>query len=123
MLPEVPAVQPLHTPRWEKPPEVDLCSEAVRRDDLETVKQIFQRCMHKPNVRPQRFFSSLAIAISQDNVRLTEYLLHEKVCAFGDRHVFQGAVRSRAFEVLEFMLQRGWDINQPIGRNEPPSLR
>lgn len=70
---------------------------------------------------PAWLYHSLCEAIQQDNIEMVQFLLDENV-ASGDLPV-EVAVRSQAFKVLELFLQRGWHINQPMGRNQPSVLR
>lgn len=40
----------------------------------------------------------------------------------GKRLLGEEAVWAQAYEVLELLLQYGWDMNEPMHRNEPPVL-
>ena len=110
-----------------RPEQVDICYRAACKGDLDTLKEQAWQLLHNPEAafveqpHPAWLYHSLAEAIRQQNIGMVQFLLDENV-ANGDLPV-EVAVRSRAFKVLEVFLQRGWDINQPMGRNEPSVLR
>ena len=110
-----------------RPIQVQLCHEAAAMGDLEGVKDQVRQLLHSPDVpsvgekpHPAWLYESLSEAIRQNNVEIVRYLLDENV-ANGDLPV-ETAVRWQAFEILELFLRYGWDVNQPMGRNEPPVL-
>ena len=49
-----------------------------------------------------------------------QFLLEEEVA--GENLLGDEAVRSQAFEILELFLRYGWDVNKPMGRNQPSVL-
>lgn len=110
-----------------RPEQVDICYRATCDGDLDTLKEQAWQLLHNPDAaffeqpHPAWLYHSLAEAIQQQNIEMVQFLLDENV-ANGDLPV-EVAVRSRAFKILELFLQRGWDINQPMGRNEPSVLR
>jgi ankyrin repeat protein len=110
-----------------RPEQVDTCYRAACDRDLTTLKEQACQLLHNPEAalieqpHPAWLYRSLDEAIRQQNMEMIQFLLDENV-ANGDLPV-EVAVRSRAFKVLELFLQRGWDINQPMGRNEPSVLR
>lgn len=110
-----------------RPEQVDICYRAACDGDLDTLKEQAWQLLHNPEAafveqpHPAWLYRSLAEAIRQQNIEMVQFLLDENV-ANGDLPV-EAAVRSRAFKVLELFLQRGWNINQPMGRNEPSVLR
>jgi hypothetical protein len=115
-------------PPFFRPEEVELCYQAACRGDLEEVKKQALCLLHHPRPvsepekpHPAWLYRSLSIAIREQNIEIVRFLLDENV-ADGDLPA-ELAVRGRAWEVLELLLQYGWDINQPRGRNEPPVLR
>jgi hypothetical protein len=108
--------------------EVELCRQAACRGDVEEVKKQVRQLLHErrpsseqEHPHPTWLYQSLAVAITNRNVELVRYLLDEDVA--NGNLPFESAVRAQAFEVLELFLQYGWDINQPLARNEPPALR
>jgi hypothetical protein len=115
---------------YERPEEVKLCYEAACREDIDDVNKQVQRLLHEPRwtaldgnePRPSWLFESLLIAIGKQNVEIVQFLLDEKVVETL-KYPFESAVRARAFGVLELFLSLGWDINSPMGRDEPSTLR
>ena len=111
-----------------RPEQVDICYRAACKGDLDTLKEQAWQLLHNPEAafveqpHPAWLYRSLAEAIRQQNIEMVQFLLDENVANNGDLPV-EVAVRSRAFKVLELFLQRGWDINQPMSRDEPPVLR
>lgn len=115
-------------PPYFRPEEVELCYQAACKGDLEEVKKQAQRLLHDPRPfsEPQKphpawLYESLSIAIHTRNIEIVRFLLDENVAS--EHLPAEAAVRGRAYEVLELLLQYGWDINQPRGRNETPLLR
>lgn len=113
-----------------RPEEVELCYQATCKGDVNEVKKLAQRLFHDPRPlsEPQKphpawIFKSLAIAIQERNIEIVRILLEENVADGNFLAPAEIAVRARACEVLELLLQYGWDINQPSRRNEPPLLR
>jgi hypothetical protein len=110
-----------------RPIQISLCYQAALDGDLNKVKEQVQQLLHAPNSwqadkpTPAWFFESLSAAIQRNDVEIVRYLV--------DVGVAEGslpgeiAVRSEAFGILELFLQRGWDINEPMARHEPPVLR
>ncbi|KAF1948315.1 ankyrin [Byssothecium circinans] len=116
MLPEIPPPPPRDGALFYRPPEVELCDDAARNGDLKRVKELVQQLPHSP--RP----SSITTAIERHDLDMVQFLLDENVTTRDALLPFEDAVRCGAFEVLELFLQRGWDINKPLHRNEPPVL-
>jgi len=110
-----------------RPEQVDLCYRAACDGDLDAVKEQVRQLLHNPKEaffeqpHPAWLYNSLAEAIKQQNMEIVQFLLNENV-ANGNLPV-EIAVRSRAFKVLELFLSYGWDINQPMARNDPSVLR
>lgn len=131
MLPEIPPPPLLGDGTlFYRPPEVELCEDAARNGDLKRVKELVQQLLHSPRpsyetLKPQPgwLYSSLTTAIERHDLDMVQFLLDENVTTRDALLPFEDAVRCRAFEVLELFLQRGWDINKPLHRNEPPVLR
>jgi hypothetical protein len=116
----------IDVPRYARPEPVDLCYRAACDGDLDAVKEHVWQLLHNPEFssgepRPAWLFASLSEAIRQKNIKMVQFLLDENV-SDGDLPI-ENAVRGRAFEILELFLRYGWDINQPMGRNEPSALR
>jgi ankyrin repeat protein len=110
-----------------RPPQVQLCHQAASAGNLEGVKEQFQQLFdssrvpsawEKPN--PAWLYDSLSIAIQRNHVEIVQYLLDQNV--HNDDLPAELAVRARAFETLKLFLDRGWDVNKPMGPNEPPIL-
>jgi ankyrin repeat protein len=110
-----------------RPEQVDICYRAACEGDLDTLKKQASQLLNNPEAasveqpHPAWLCDSLAEAIRRQDIEMVQFLLDMNV-ANGDLPV-EVAVRSRAFKVLDLFLQRGWDINQPMGRNEPSVLR
>lgn len=109
-----------------KPKQVDLCYRAACAGDLDGVKEQVWQLFHNPAYKgkepfPGWLFPSLLEAIEQENLEIVQVLLNENVADGND--VIEPAVRARAFRVLEMLLRNGFDINQPVGPNEPPVMR
>jgi hypothetical protein len=51
---------------------------------------------------------------------IVRYLLNENVAC--ESLPVDCAVRARAFDVLELLLEHGWNINEPMDRSEPSAL-
>jgi len=116
-----------NTQRYERPEQVHLCYQATCEGDLSGVKEQVRRLLHDPEAaslgqvpHPEWLSSSLSEAIFRKDIEVVQFLLDEKV-AGGDLPG-DNAVRSQAFEVLELFLRYGWDINKPMGRNQPSVL-
>lgn len=116
-----------NTQRYERPEQVHLCYQATCEGDLSGVKEHVRRLLHDPEAaslgqvpHPEWLSSSLSEAIFRKDIEVVQFLLDEKV-AGGDLPG-DNAVRSQAFEVLELFLRYGWDINKPMGRNQPSVL-
>ncbi|KAF2688152.1 ankyrin [Lentithecium fluviatile CBS 122367] len=99
--------------------EVNLCYQAACEDDIDGVKKQVQRLLHNSRSTSEQnkpssrwLFASLLIAIEKHNLELVQFLLNERVV--DEDLPFESAVRARAFEILEFFLGLGWDINTPI---------
>ncbi|KAF2083965.1 ankyrin, partial [Saccharata proteae CBS 121410] len=90
-----------------RPEQVHICYRAAYEGDLDTVKEQAWQLLHNPE------------AVFKQNIEIVQFLLDENVA--NDLPVEVG-VRSRAFKVLELFLQRNWDINKAMGRNEPSVL-
>jgi hypothetical protein len=123
----VPAPMAHNPQRYERPEQVHLCYQATCKGDLSGVKEQVRRLLHDPEAasvgqvpHPEWLSSSLSEAISRKDIKVVQFLLEEKV-AGGDLPG-DDAVRSQAFEVLELFLRHGWDINKPMGRNQPSVL-
>jgi hypothetical protein len=113
--------------RCERPEQVHLCYLATCKGDLDEVKEQVRRLLHDHEAapvgqdpRPEWLFSSLSEAISRKNTEVVQFLIKEKVA--GDDLPGDEAVRSQAYEILELFLHYGWDINKPMGRNQPSVL-
>lgn len=128
---KIPAYLPIPmesiTPPYQRPPGIELCYQAARQGDVAEVKKQVHHLLHESQLVPAAtpdpawLSSSLEIAIQHENLEIVQFLLNEDV-AQGDLPI-ESAVRQQAKGVLELFLQHGWDINQPMRRNEPPALR
>ncbi|KAF2741709.1 ankyrin [Sporormia fimetaria CBS 119925] len=121
-LPPVPSSYPL---RSATPVEVSECYQAACEGDIDRVKslaQLFLSESSKANAEPNPkwLYGSLSIAIQNQNLDIVQFLLDIGVVD-GDL-LAEDAVRARAFKVLELFVDRGWDINKPMGRGRPPML-
>jgi len=123
----LPAPMTNHPRRYERPIQVHLCYQATCNGDLDGVKEQVRRLLHGHKAappgqepRPEWLFSSLCEAISRKDIGIVQFLLEEKVA--GEDLPGDLAVRSQAFEILELFLRCGWDINKPLGRNQPSVL-
>lgn len=131
MLPEIPPPpMPGDIALFYRPPEVELCDDAARNNDLRRVKELVHQLLHSPRPssetlkpQPRWLYDSITTAIERHDLAMVQFLLDEEVTTRNALLPFEDAVRCRAFEVLELFLQRGWDINKPLHRNEPPVLR
>ncbi|KAH7395386.1 ankyrin repeat-containing domain protein [Phaeosphaeria sp. MPI-PUGE-AT-0046c] len=109
-----------------RPVQVDLCYKAAIQGDIENVKEEVRLLLHEPvtsqeeESHPEWLYESLVEAIRQDHVDMVRYLLDEGVSE--DELPGDVAVRAEALKVLELFLERGWDINRPLGHNSPPVL-
>lgn len=131
MQTEVPAYLPIpmgsETRSYRRPPEIENCYEAARKGDVAEVQKQVRHLLHEPQPTtaavpdPAWLSGSLDIAVQHENLEIVHFLLSMDV-ARGDLPV-ESAVRQRAKGVLELFLHYGWDINQPLRRNEPPALR
>ncbi|CBX99859.1 hypothetical protein LEMA_P074480.1 [Plenodomus lingam JN3] len=114
--PKVSAPAPIthNLARYSRPEQVQLCYQASCKGDLDGVKE--------QNSSPVQngFFASLSEAISRKDIRVVQHLLDENVA--GGHLPADDAVRSQAYEILALFLTRGWDINEPMGRNLPAVL-
>lgn len=111
-----------------RPEEVELCYQAAKKGDLEEVKRLVQQLLHHPRPsseplepHPAWIYRSLNVAIGNQNLDIIRFLLNENVHQ-GAFPTVEGVVRATAFKVLELFLEYGWDINQPLHRNEPSVL-
>lgn len=130
MLPEIPPPPPRDGALFYRPSEVQLCDEAAGNGDLERVKELVQQLLHGPRPssetlkpHPEWLYGSITTAIERHDLNMVQFLLDENVVTRDTLLPFEDAVRNRAFGVLELFIQRGWDINKPLHRNEPPVLR
>jgi hypothetical protein len=110
-----------------RPPQVKLCYQAASAGDLEGVKEQFRQLFDSSKVpsvlempHPAWLYDSLSIAIQRNHVEIVQYLLDRNV--HDEDLPAELAVRARAFDILELFLKCGWDVNKPMGPNEPPIL-
>ncbi|KAF2756386.1 ankyrin [Pseudovirgaria hyperparasitica] len=127
-LPDIPPV-PQVSACGHRPIETELCNDAAQIGDLVQVRKLVQQVLHSDGSsygnlqpRPEWFRSSVATAIEQHELNIVEYLVHENVVTPDDQYFVELAVRCQTFDILELFLQRGWDINKPLHRNQPPVL-
>jgi len=59
-------------------------------------------------------------AIKRNNVQFIQELLHRGVAM--NTHYALEAIKAKAKDTLEVILDNGWDINQPISELRPPVL-
>jgi hypothetical protein len=130
MLPEIPLAPPTDGAHFYRPPEVGLCDNAARNGNLKRVKELVQQLLHSPRPssetlkpHPGWLYNSMTTAIERHDLNMVQFFLDENVTTKDTILPFEDAVRCRAFEILELLLHRGWDINKPLHRNEPPVLR
>lgn len=128
-MPPIPPPPSTDGPHWSMPPQVQSCEDAAKNGNIQRVKELVQQLLQSSSPsseavepQPKWFHGALTAAINRHDLDMVQYLLDENVATQDNHYVFEGTVRGRAFNVLELLLQRGWDINKTPTRVEPPVL-
>lgn len=105
------------------PPEFEQVQAASAFGDLHAVKAAVEQ-WNKHSYNPElkrRFHAGLSAAIENNHGPVVSYLLFQGVDMNGLD--FAWATKKKLYPMLQLLLDRGWDINTPMGRIEPPALQ
>ena len=103
------------------PPEFEQVRAASASGDLAAVKAAFEQWnTHNPGWK-RRFHDGLSAAIENNHLPVVSYLLSQGVDLMDLD--FAQATKKKSYPMLQLLLDRGWDINAPMGRIEPPALQ
>ncbi|KAL9101390.1 MAG: hypothetical protein Q9163_003348 [Psora crenata] len=105
-------------------PEVEEMRAACASGDLTSVQSIFKHWNDRPSrERIEKNIlgaSGLCEAIKFDNAIIGSYLLSHLI-SMEEGH-FAMATKYRSYSILQLYLDRGWNINTPLGQDTPPAL-
>lgn len=112
-------------PSLVRSPEVEEMRMACASGDLESVQSIHKtHWIDRPSherIDKHRFGASgLCEAIKLDNASIASYLLSHLV-SMEECH-FAMATEHHSYSILQLYLDRGWNINTPLGLHKPPAL-
>lgn len=105
------------------PPEFDQVRLASLSGDLAAVRDAVERLDQKsynPELR-RRLHAGLYAAIENEHISIVSYLLSQDVKIMDMD--FETATKIKSYPILQLLLDHGWDINQPMGWDEPPALQ
>lgn len=106
-----------------RPKQVDLCDEAAQLGDLKRVKQLVYEALDEDHLTDRGWFAgSVASAIERNDLAIVKFLLSENIATPTDRYLIELAIRCQTYDILELLLELGWDLNTPVLRNMPPPL-
>ena len=112
-------------PVYDPLPEVEAMRAACASRDLMTVQSVFKTYwLDRPvseRIDKDLFGASgLCEAIKHDDTVIGSYLL-SYVVSIHEGH-FAMATECKSYSFLQLCIDRGWDINTPLGRRTPPAL-
>lgn len=105
------------------PPEFDQVRRASMSGDLAAVKDAVERLDQKsynPELRRRRH-AGLYEVIENEHASIVSYLLSQGVNIIDLD--FGAATKIKSYPILQLLLDHGWDINIPMGWDEPPALQ
>lgn len=112
---------------WEPPEELEPLTTASALGQLDKVHTIFSQWLVKQRPNPTtgiiqvgEFHPALSAAVMNNHPTVVAYLLSQSVA----KHSLpiRQAIAVKSAGVFEALLRNGWDINQPLGRTDPPAL-
>lgn len=111
-------------PNFERPstPEFEEARLGSVAGDLAAVKDAVERLKQK-SYEPQlkwRLHDSFYAAIKNGHASIVSYLLSQGVDIINLDSA--AATKAKSYEVLQLLLDHGWDINTPMHWDEPPAL-
>lgn len=105
------------------PPEFEQVRLASDSGDLAAIKDAVER-LNKRSPNPElrrRLHAGLSAAIENKYVPVVSYLLSQGVDIMDLD--FAAATKTKSYPLLQILLDHGWDINKPMGWDEPPTLQ
>lgn len=108
-------------------PSTPLQSERIRLASISGDITEVEDSVEQPNKEPltpelrNRLYDGLIAAIENQNVHIASYLLSRGVEIIDLD--FANATKMKSYAMLQLLLDHGWDINLPMGWDEPPALQ